>query len=123
MRIEGPNCPYCGKPAQLVDSAIVYGGRSYGLIWDCRPCDAYVGVHRGTQTPLGRLANAELREWKKRAHAYFDQLWKSRKMSRGQAYSHSAKIMGIPKHEAHIGMFDVERCRKLVGLLQEARAS
>ena len=30
---------------------------------------AYVGVHKGTDKPLGRLANAELRYWKKRAHA------------------------------------------------------
>ena len=59
-------CDYCGRPAQLTDSAIVYG-RSYGLIYYCAPCQAWVGVHKGTTTPLGRLANHELREWKKAA--------------------------------------------------------
>jgi hypothetical protein len=110
-------CPYCGKQAQLVDSSIVYGGHSYGPIWDCRPCDAYVGCHRGTKKPLGRLANKELREWKKKAHAVFDPLWRSGAMRRTHAYAHLARIMHLPKHEAHIGMFDVMQCRKLVELL------
>ena len=109
-------CPYCGQPAKLVDSALVYGGRSYGMIWDCRPCDAYVGTHKNSKdnAPLGRLANKELREWKKRAHAVFDHLWKSGQMTRPQAYKHLQKIMGMSAGEAHIGMFDVTGCKRLV---------
>lgn len=38
-------CPYCGERAEFVDSAEVYHGQSYGLIYLCRPCDAYVGCH------------------------------------------------------------------------------
>ena len=53
-------CPYCGERAVYTNSKEVYG-RSYGMIYLCRPCDAYVGVHDGTAKPLGRLANAELR--------------------------------------------------------------
>jgi hypothetical protein len=36
-----------------------------------------VGCHKGTTKPLGRLADAELREWKKRAHAAFDPVWQA----------------------------------------------
>jgi hypothetical protein len=54
-------CPYCGQPAIYVDSAAVYRIGSYGMIYLCRPCQAWVGVHPGTDQPLGRLANAELR--------------------------------------------------------------
>ncbi|MFB5268120.1 zinc-finger-containing protein [Paenibacillus enshidis] len=40
---------------------------------------AYVGVHDGTDIPLGRLANRELRELKKQCHALFDPVWKNKK--------------------------------------------
>ena len=112
MRV--PTCPYCGGKAKLTDSAHVYRGRSYGLIWDCRPCDAYVGVHKGTTNPLGRLANAELRKAKIRAHAVFDPLWKTRQMKRHEAYALLAERLGIDSKDAHIGMFDVDQCRRVV---------
>ncbi|MPN54908.1 hypothetical protein SDC9_202586 [bioreactor metagenome] len=60
-------CDYCGKPAIYTDSSRVYG-KSYGMIYYCPDCHAWVGVHRGTDKPLGRLADAELRDWKKKAH-------------------------------------------------------
>ena len=74
--LTGKICPYCGKPTEYVDSSIIYG-RSYGMIYLCRDCRAYVGVHKGTDQALGRLANAELREAKKEAHFYFDQIAKT----------------------------------------------
>lgn len=69
-------CDYCGNPADFVDSSVVYHGRSFGMIYLCPNCGAYVGVHKGSDKPLGRLANSELRNWKKAAHAAFDPLWK-----------------------------------------------
>ena len=59
-------CDYCGRETEYVDSKVIYG-KSYGKIYLCRNCMAYVGVHKGTDKPLGRLANAELRNWKKAA--------------------------------------------------------
>jgi hypothetical protein len=110
------NCPYCAEEAVLTDSAEVYS-RSYGPIYLCRPCQAWVGVHKGTTRPLGTLANAELREWRKRAHAAFDPLWKGRRMKRAVAYQRLAEIVGVPKQQAHIGMFTVEQCQKLINAL------
>lgn len=116
-------CPYCGRPSVFVDSKEIYNGRSYGMIYLCRPCKAWVGCHKGTATPLGRLANAELREWKKRAHAAFDPCWdamlasgesKSRSHVRGIAYNALAESLGVPVVECHIGMFDVDRCKQVV---------
>ena len=63
-------CPYCGNNSEYIDSSFIYG-KSYGMIYLCRPCEAYVGVHKGTDKALGRLANKELRESKKEAHFYF----------------------------------------------------
>jgi hypothetical protein len=113
-------CPYCGNPARLEDSAIIYS-RSYGMIWDCRPCDAYVGTHKGSKdhAPLGRLADRELREWKKRAHAAFDPLWKSGRITRPEAYKHLQELMGMTADQAHIGKFDVAECMALVEALIE----
>lgn len=74
--LTGKICPYCGKPTEYVDSSVIYG-YSYGMIYLCRDCRAYVGVHKGTDLALGRLANAELREAKKEAHFYFDQIAKT----------------------------------------------
>ena len=114
-------CPYCGQPAKLVDSATVYHGRSYGMIWDCRPCDAYVGVHKNSRDfkPLGRLANRELRGWKQRAHAAFDPLWLGlgAKMKRWEAYAFMQQAMGLTSEDAHIGKFTVEDCKNLVSIL------
>ena len=114
-------CPYCGAKAELKDSAILYRGRSYGKVYLCSnypTCDAYCGVHKGTDVPLGRLANAELREWKKRAHAAFDPLWKTGGISRKRAYAIASDIMGKPVDETHIGMFDVQECKDLIAGLR-----
>ena len=109
-------CPYCLKSAVLVDSIKVFYRKSYGLIWLCEPCGAYVGTHKNSPThaPLGRLANAELKLWKMKAHVAFDYTWQSGKMSRKQAYAKMAEVMNMTKAEAHIGKFDVEECKRLV---------
>jgi hypothetical protein len=46
-------------------------------------------------------------------------------MARGGRYKKLAELMGISKKECHIGMFDVDQCRRVVeicssGALQES---
>lgn len=106
-------CDYCGQTAQFVNSSEVYS-RSYGMIYYCPACQAWVGVHAGTDKPLGRLANAQLRELKKSAHKAFDPLWKHGRMKRDQAYTWLAKKMDIPIETAHIGMFDESQCQNVI---------
>lgn len=115
-------CDYCGKPAKFVDSKIIYG-RSYGMVYYCGRCNAYVGVHKGTDQPLGRLANAELRYWKKAAHAEFDPLWKYGRFKhhRNAAYGWLAQKMGLPVEKTHIGMFDVGECRRAIQIIQNEK--
>lgn len=123
--MAGKVCPYCSSSTQYIDSAEIYG-RSYGMVYICRPCDAYVGVHRGTDDALGRLANRELREWKKAAHAHFDPLWR-KKMSQGieknvartSAYGWLSQQLGIDRDLTHIGMMDVEQCKAVVELCKK----
>ncbi len=108
-------CDYCGRKTEFVDSKVIYG-QSYGMIYLCRNCMAYVGVHKGTAKPLGRLANAQLRYWKKLAHASFDPIWKYGRFkgSRNVAYAWLAGKMGLPIDKTHIGMFDVAECKMTV---------
>lgn len=110
-------CPYCGEHAELVGGHVVYPHRPdlrARWFWLCRPCGAYVGCHKGTISPLGRLANAELRAAKIVAHAAFDRLWNGTNLRRKDAYRMLAHRMGIPAEECHIGMFDAEQCRRVI---------
>lgn len=90
-------CDYCGKPANLVDGSVIYPHRpDLKSKWFhlCRPCNAYCGCYPAGdgKRPLGRLADAELRAAKQRAHAAID-----------------------PK-KAHVGMFNVTQCNEAVRL-------
>lgn len=115
-------CDYCGSEAVLVEDSEIYG-RSYGhKCWLCRRCNAYVGCHRGTNKPLGRLANADLRRWKTAAHDAFDPLWKYGKFKhrRNAAYAWLAEQMNLPVDKTHIGMFDVGQCKRVIEIVGSA---
>lgn len=117
-------CDYCNNQAQLIGGNIIYPHRPdlHRLrFWHCEPCNAYVGCHKGTTRPLGRLANAELRQAKQEAHAAFDPLWKFhtfkdgyQTMTRTMAYKWLAEQLEIEVTVCHIGMMDVEMCRRVV---------
>jgi len=120
---DQPDCPYCGQGAELRKSSDVYphAPQDYGLFWVCKgDCDAYVGTHSNSKdyAPLGRLANSELREWKKQAHAAFDPMWRTQHeefegFNRQQAYDWLTQQMGRIK-QVHIGWCDVNECRQIV---------
>lgn len=120
-----PICPYCGREANLMrNSAALYHGHDYGPMWVClRPtCEAWVGTHKGTERPLGRLANAELRKAKRDAHAAFDRLWQGKMKRDGvtkqeamaAAYRWLAGQLEIDRKETHIGMMNPDQCRRVV---------
>ena len=115
-------CPYCGENAILVSSRVVYR-HYYGMIWICPPCESWIGVHKNSKShkPIGRLANKELRDLKKMAHAEFDLLWKNGTMSRKEAYVYLQEIMNLPPYEAHIGRFTAEQCKRLIKLLKKEK--
>lgn len=134
---RGQLCPYCGEDTVYLKSSEEVYRKDYGPIYICRPCRAWVGVHHRGRRALGRVADAELRSAKVQAHDAFDRLWKMkiqkeikkdfgrskglryiklRSQSRTEAYRWLSEAMGIPKEHAHIGMFDVDQCRKVVEL-------
>lgn len=110
-------CPYCWKEAKLVTGKTIYPHRTdlyKKHFYLCNDCDAYVGCHPNTTKPLGRLADAELRAAKVKAHAAIDPYWKSGRLHRAQVYKQLAIDLAIPPAACHIGMFDVAMCKAVV---------
>lgn len=100
-----------GTGAQIYPYRVDLHAKQFWVCWACR---AWVGCHDDDLTrPLGRLANAELRQAKIAAHAAFDGIWRG-KMRRGAAYRWLAAQLGIDARDCHIGMFDVDQCRRAV---------
>ena len=92
-------CGYCGREAQLIDSTKIYG-KDHGMVWHCKHCNALVHTKKDNKTPLGTLANRELRYWRRKAHKLFDRLWNSKgKMTREGAYRLLQQWMGCPVEE------------------------
>ncbi len=112
------DCPYCGNLAHLVIGSVIYPKRQdlrFLKFWLCSDDShhwAYVGCHKGTSIPLGRLADGELRKAKSSAHRAFDPLWRDRHMTRAEAYLWLSQTLNIPKVECHIGMFDLNLCKR-----------
>ena len=114
-------CSYGHGRARLVDATVVYGpsGLKYPPRYLCDTCQAHVGTHAGTRPPepLGTLANAEVRELRKRCHAAFDIHWveprNGRRKRRARAYTLLAQVMGIHPDDCHIGSWQEEEYRKI----------
>ncbi len=115
VKVQEIYCPYCLQEAEFVDSSVVYG-KSYGYIYLCTPCNAYVGVHEATNKPLGTLADKATREARKIAHRAFDNIWQRHLMKRKHAYHELAKRMGV--REIHIGESDAATCVKITDIAQ-----
>lgn len=111
-------CPYCGKEAPWVENKAIYG-KNYGISYMgyyCQPCNVYVGCHNNTRKPLGTMANKELREWRMKAHAAIDPIWKQRKLPRGVVYNRLKKMFG---REIHVGESDIAICQAIITRISE----
>lgn len=111
-------CPYCGGAAELVDSVEVYKVQTYGKIWLCRPCVAYVGVHRKSGAPLGTLADRETRRLRIELHALIDPPWKRKLVSRTEVYAVLRKELGMDEEDCHVSRWDAETCRRVKPIIE-----
>ena len=57
------------------------------------------------------MADAELRNWRIKAHAHVDKYWKSGKYTRNRMYQRLNHAMG---KITHIGESDIEVCKKII---------
>lgn len=113
-------CRYCGGVIRLVPAEVVYRGSSDRLgmknekIYQCQNCNARVGCHKGTNRPLGNVANEVLRLKRIETHQVFDSFWKRRGMSRTAAYKWLAEKMNLSAETAHIGGFEMDQCQQAI---------
>lgn len=120
-------CRYCGGVIRLVPARTIYGnavdrlGLANESIYLCQNCGARVGCHKGTDRPLGSVANEVLRLKRRETHQVFDSFWKGRGMSRTRAYQWLAKRMDLPEHAAHIGGFEMDQCQQVIDLCRKER--
>lgn len=47
--LRGEICPYCGRETELVNADKIYSRKGLGMVMMCKPCNAYVGVHKQGQ--------------------------------------------------------------------------
>lgn len=118
-------CPYCGNSVILTTNDVIYG-RKYKTNGNCKcyacpTCYASVGTHADGKTPLGRMANKELKRIKIKAHDLFDPIWKSGRKKRHEAYNELAAKLGIPAKECHFGWFDRDMLLKAIRLLEDGK--
>ena len=69
-----------------------------------------MGVHTGTKTPRGSLADRNLRRKRTQAHRLFDAIWKNGILSRKDAYRWMQDTFCLSSEQAHIGQFSDYRC-------------
>jgi len=115
-------CRYCGGVIRLVPARTIYGNSTDRLglanesIYLCQNCNARVGCHKGTNRPLGNVANEVLRLKRRETHQVFDSYWQGNSMSRTQAYKWLAKQMDLSEKQAHIGGFEMDQCQQVIDL-------
>ncbi|QEL01615.1 hypothetical protein FKG96_12615 [Olivibacter sp. LS-1] len=114
---QGLVCPYCDATTVYVDSAEFYNGKSYGMVYACRPCKAWVGVlPTNPKMSLGRVANEELRLAKRGAKHYFELLWKESHMTKRMAHAWIASKLKLSKSDCYIGKMDLSQCNRVIEL-------
>lgn len=108
-------CRYCGGRVVFTTSSAIYG-KGNDNIYLCTNCNAYVGCHRGTRHPLGKLANTVLRLKRQETHAVFDAFWTEQGWTRTQAYAWLARSMRLDADDAHIACFEMDECEQVIEL-------
>jgi hypothetical protein len=125
-----PVCDYCGARATLArfgDGSYPYR-EDHGAVWPCTACDAWIGVfaRSSRHVPLGRLANAELRDAKARLHAALEPLVAAKVRrdavnafkARAHAFRWLANELGMDEQLCQMHLLDLEQCRAALAVVE-----
>ncbi|QYY33749.1 DUF3268 family zinc-finger domain-containing protein (plasmid) [Cupriavidus pinatubonensis] len=130
-----PVCDICGNSAQLAQAAdpMYPYLEDHGPVWICVPCQAWIGVRpRSRQhAPLGRLANAALRDAKKRLHDALEPLVAAKIRrdgvnpfeARGKAIKWLAAELGFSLSTPSIHALSFEQSEQAIQYLAKFQAS
>lgn len=123
--------PFCKRHWWKLPSALRHELRVPPDDWTT-PTGSY---HKALETAIETIQKIEstrgfvpappnIRLLRRAAHASFDRLWESGRMSRGRAYRWLARQLGIPEREAHMGvMTDPDLLRRVVEVCDELLGS
>jgi hypothetical protein len=112
-------CQYCGGDVSRVSQEQFYGQEYDGRdLFVCQGCHARIGTH-DDGTPLGTLADAELRSLRGQVHDLFDPMWQDNPTDRQEAYDFFfGQMLGLPEERRHVGMLGKDECRKAIRILK-----
>lgn len=115
-------CAECGSVMVLRQTEkFKYGNGAPRKFYGCSrwpKCNGIHGAHPDGK-PFGKPANKETKNARIKAHYYFDELWKSRGMSRGAAYRWLADRLQIPVESCHISSFDKKQCEAVIAIFEQ----
>ena len=103
----------CGNRANYIDSKEIFK-RPRGMIYYCSKCGAYVGVHEGTNIPMGTLVDKETKKKRIAAHEALKRRFGN---DTHAAYKWMRKVMKLSAEEAHIGKFNKQQCEMLLAYI------
>lgn len=116
-------CRYCQGEVRLVENQEIYG-KNYGKYpysyW-CEKCGSYVGIHPGSDLPLGTLADHNLREWRKRSKKAFIDYYQSKHWKRETAYQWLQQKLCLLPDDCHFGLFEIEDCINVLEVLKNCK--
>ncbi|WP_371432908.1 zinc-finger-containing protein [Novosphingobium sp.] len=117
-----PTCLECGGQGRLVSGKEIYPHRRdlYEKRFYLCACGAYCGCHPNSVVPLGHPCGPETRRARHAAHAAFDPIWRSGRMTRASAYKWLAGELGIDPSVCHIGMMTADRAWRVVEVIRAA---
>ena len=126
-----PHCEYCGKAAVLArvgDEAYPYRD-DHGPLWICASCQAWIGTfpRSARHVPLGRLADATLRDLKAKLHAALEPLVQAKMRrdgcnvfeARAKGYRWLAKQIGLEPEKGSIHALDAEQCERAIAIVEQ----
>ncbi|GAB7526801.1 zinc-finger-containing protein [Paraburkholderia sp. 2C] len=129
-----PHCDYCGARAQLAQ----FGDADYpyrddhAAVWICTSCAAWIGVRPRSKhnVPLGRLADAPLREAKSRLHDRLEPLAEAKarrdKVSvfeaRAKAVRWVAQELGFDPVPSSLHAFTLDQCEQALRYVEAWKA-
>jgi hypothetical protein len=108
-------CRYCGGKIIKTTTRALYP-KGNEPIYLCTMCNAYVGCYKGTDKPMGKVANTVLRLKRQETHRIFDSFWKAQGWSRSAAYRWLSRQLQIPEEDTHIALMEMDECEKIIRL-------
>lgn len=106
----------CGERAKFIPRNKIEPGRK-GYIYLC-DCGRFVGVHIGTNIPLGIPTDRETRALRAKCHKSFDKKWRTPE-ERENTYRWLSEKMKLTKAQTHFGKMNKEQCREALRILEE----